>query len=258
VIVTVSSVRGAPGVTSWCLLLAAAWSADLTDERVVLEADCDGAVLAARHGCGVDPGAVSLIASSKRDSPTRLAVEEHGRRVADRLWVIPGPETAETARPVWASGCSTLAPLLAADPRIWLVDAGRLGPGSPLDPLRAVAAAQVVVCRAGIEDLVQLPARVRTLRDGGRSRVGVLVIGRPAYRAEELSEFTAADRVWLAPEVHDLPRLAATAVQGGRARRSALWRCALDVAADLAALTVSPPDRDQEPERAQVEAGRVG
>ena len=38
-IVVLSSVRGAPGVTSWCLLLAAAWPDDLGRERAVLEAE---------------------------------------------------------------------------------------------------------------------------------------------------------------------------------------------------------------------------
>ena len=44
------SVRGSPGVTSWSLLLAAAWPAEYVVERVVLEADCDGGVLGARYG----------------------------------------------------------------------------------------------------------------------------------------------------------------------------------------------------------------
>lgn len=48
-IVTLGSVRGSPGVTSWCLLLAAAWPEALGSERVVLEADVDGGVLAIRN-----------------------------------------------------------------------------------------------------------------------------------------------------------------------------------------------------------------
>ena len=65
-IVTVGSVRGSPGVTSWSLLLAAAWPAGPAVDRVVLEADPDGGVLGARYGLGVEPGAVSLIAALRR------------------------------------------------------------------------------------------------------------------------------------------------------------------------------------------------
>jgi hypothetical protein len=55
-IVTLGSVRGAPGVTSWSLLLAAAWPSMSAPERVVLEADPAGGVLGVRYGLGVDPG----------------------------------------------------------------------------------------------------------------------------------------------------------------------------------------------------------
>src|SRR5262249_18674232 len=54
VIVTVCAVRGAPGATTWSLLLAGAWPAGLGVQRVVLEADSSGGVLGARYGLGVD------------------------------------------------------------------------------------------------------------------------------------------------------------------------------------------------------------
>jgi hypothetical protein len=66
VIVTVGSVRGSPGVTSWALLLAAAWPAEFDVERAVLEADVSGGVIGARYGLGVEPGAVSLTAALRR------------------------------------------------------------------------------------------------------------------------------------------------------------------------------------------------
>lgn len=93
-IVSFSSVRGAPGVTSWTMLLAAAWPLDHgTAARAVLEADPDGGVLGTRYGFGVDPGAVSLIASLRSANPadSTVPVEDHGRLVSESMWVVPGP-----------------------------------------------------------------------------------------------------------------------------------------------------------------------
>ena len=80
-IVSLCSVRGSPGVTSWSLLLAAAWPGEYAAERVVLEADCDGGVLGARYGFGVDPGVVSLIAALRRADSHAVDVSVHARRV---------------------------------------------------------------------------------------------------------------------------------------------------------------------------------
>ena len=84
-IVSLCSVRGAPGVTSWSLLLAAAWPPEYDVDRVVVEADCDGGVVGARYGFGVDPGVVSLIASLRRADSPDVNLADHGRRVNDGM-----------------------------------------------------------------------------------------------------------------------------------------------------------------------------
>jgi len=123
-IVTWVSVRGSPGVTSWALLVAAAWPAAVDEERVVVEADLDGGVLGARYGLGVDPGVVSLIAALRRSEGLAVPVEDHGRRAGEGLWLVPGSETGEQARSVWAGTAAVVADRLAADSRLWIVDAG--------------------------------------------------------------------------------------------------------------------------------------
>ena len=45
-IVALGSVRGAPGVSAWSMLLAAAWPESCDVERIVLEVDVDGGVAA--------------------------------------------------------------------------------------------------------------------------------------------------------------------------------------------------------------------
>lgn len=229
-IITVGSVRGAPGVTSWSLLLAAAWPGDV--DRVVLEADPDGGVMGARYGLGVEPGVVSLLAAARR-SVGEVPVSEHGRRCGD-VWVVPGPETAEQARGVWGSGADALAATLAADTRLWIVDAGRLHAATPVFGLAAASALVVLVSGGRDEDLVQLPARVAALP----VPTAVLINGRCSHETGELEAFTHALAVWRVDSVDDLPVVAGAVLAPGRSRRSWLWRQAVDVATAAAQLAV--------------------
>ena len=236
-IVTVGSVRGSPGVTSWALLLAAAWPAGV--DRVVLEADPDGGVLGARYGVGVEPGAVSLVAALRRAS-VPVPVEEHGRRIGD-VWVVPGPETAEQSRRVWSAGAESSVAPLAADERVWIVDAGRLSTANPSRAFAASSAMVVLVSGPRLEDVVQLPSRVASL-PAPSDRVGVLVVGKSDYSRAELSEFVGVGHVWMVDDHPDLVPLAGQLLGPGRARRSWLWRQAVDVASAIAdATTVESP-----------------
>jgi hypothetical protein len=220
-------------VTSWSLLLAAAWPRG-DRERVVLEADLDGGVLGARYGLGVDPGAVSLIAAlryNREDVPVR----EHGRRIGDGVWAVPGPEVAEQARTVWASTADAMAARLTADKRVWLVDAGRVLPTSETFPLVSSSQIVVLVCRSGPEDLVQVPPRVAALGSHG-APVGVLVVGQVPYSTGELHEFFGSVAVWNVGRAEDLAGLAGAVQVPGRARRTWVWRHALEISAHAAAL----------------------
>jgi MinD-like ATPase involved in chromosome partitioning or flagellar assembly len=232
VIVTVASVRGAPGATSWSLLLAAAWPAEDPRQRAVLEVDLDGGVLGARYGLGVDPGVVSLIASLRRNDDV-VSVDEHGRVVGERVWLVPGPESAERARAVWTGAAAAVAARLADDDRVWLVDAGRLHTGSATVPFAERSSLTLLLSRSSPEDVVQVPARVEALQAHARS-VGVVVIGKTPYGVAELSEFVGTRLVWKVAKADDLPAVAGGALRPGRARRSLVWRSALDLAATVA------------------------
>jgi hypothetical protein len=235
-IVTLASVRGSPGVTSWSLLLASAWPANAGRERVVLEADLDGGVLGARYGLGVDPGVVSLIAALRRDGD--IPIGEHGRAAGAGLWLVPGPESAEQARTVWTGTADAIATRLAADARVWLIDGGRLHAGSSTLPFAARSRVTVFVCRSRPEDVVQVPARVAAL--GPQTTVGVLVSGRTEYGRDELREFFGTPLVWTVPASDDLPAIAGAVLSPGRARRTWVWRTALEVAAGIAAVVPEP------------------
>lgn len=251
-LVTLSSVRGSPGVTSWTVLLAAAWPAEAAPVRVVVEADCAGGVLGARYRLGVDPGALSLVSACRRadgdPDPSR-----HGRRLGDGLWMVPGPEVAEPAVAAWRSGVGDVAEVLGRSEALWLADLGRSGPDSPVRALAGASALNIVVSGSAIEDLVQVPGRVQALDELGPT--AVLVVGRSSYPEDDLHRFFGGCALWLVPAVSALPSLAMKVAQGGRGRRSALWRAALEVAADAAELAVRAAGSAPTPAVAATEPG---
>lgn len=233
-IVAVGSVRGAPGVTSWSLLLAAAWPSDVP--RAVLEADPDGGVLGARYGLGIEPGAVTLLAALRR-ATDEIPVEEHARRCGD-VWLVPGPETAQQARRMWTSTGGQGASAVAADDRVWLVDSGRAHPGSPVWPWVEAASLTVLVTGARHEDLVQIPSRVEEIP----GTVALLVVGSTSYSTHELASFAGTVAAWQVNPVDDLPAQAGQLIVPSRARRSWLWRQTVDIAA--AAAELAAPDNN--------------
>src|SRR6056297_3328083 len=161
-IITVSSVGGSPGVTSWAVLLAAAWPPESAVERIVVEADLDGAVMGARFGIGVEPGASTLVSATRRITERSIDLTEFGRRVDPRVWLIPGPESAEASRRLWGSpGVSdSVAEAAARDDRTWLFDVGRGSPNGLHAPLYERAEMSLLLCRSEHESLVQVPPRI--------------------------------------------------------------------------------------------------
>ncbi|WP_040492321.1 hypothetical protein [Ilumatobacter nonamiensis] len=246
-IITLASSRGAPGVTSWALLLAAAWPADVGADRVVLEADPAGGVLGARYGWGVAPGLVDLLTGLRRASGSRaIALGEAARTVGDGVSVVPAPETAGQCRTIWQSEASSVAPRLAGDARVWFVDAGRLRESDPATAFVERSSLVIIVSGGRPEDLVQLPQFLEVVKRSC-DRVGVLVTGSCSYDADELKTFTGAELFWLAKNYADLIEDAAVALSETRARRRSWgWRRALEISSEVA-IEVSRPERSGTP-----------
>ena len=236
-IITFGSIRGAPGATSWSLLLAAAWPIDIAVERVVLEADPAGGVLGARYGWGVEPGVVSLASKLRRTDSRAFLIEPPARRLGVGFFVIPGPEAGEQAHAIWRTETDVVARRLDADFRVWFVDAGRLEESSPTIGFSDESAMTLLVCGGRPEDLVQIPARVGALVARGQA-VGLLVTGECKYNRDELADFTGVRHVWSAKHPDNLiEAVGEVLVEGRTRRRSLLWRRALEVASDVAQAT---------------------
>lgn len=255
-IVACCSIKGSPGVSSWSQLMGAAWPSDPDTDRVVVDADPAGGVMAARYGLPIAPGVASMVAGVRRLPPGELFdIDEFASHVGDGCWLVPGEPSGEPASRPWASRdvVSSVAAVLAADRRIWIVDVGRVE-RSWLWPLIDIAAAAVIFTRPEREHLVQVPALVRRLHTESTPAVAA-VVGSAEYSRRELFEFFGTSDALDQPArtVVKLPaksvvELAGEAWSRPKARRSNEWRSAVALADVAAALVATDAERVADPD----------
>ena len=114
--VALTSVRGAPGVTTTSLLLAS-----VLEGAVLVEADLTGGVVAVRYQLGREPGLTTLAAANPHDTE---GWREHAQD-AGGVPVLVGPDAPDAAESLWRSAGDRLALIVGrVDPWV-MVDAGR-------------------------------------------------------------------------------------------------------------------------------------
>ena len=247
-IIAVAGGKGSPGATAVAALLAAAWPRDDDGPPVLLEADPEGGVLAARwhHGLGVthDPGLLSLAAA--RDGSALERLRRHSQAPATRG---PGgrPAGRGAGRGLPASS-GTAAEALQGAPVVCVVDCGRLHPASPALPWARAADHLLLVARPRLDEVVTLAPPPSAC--GGRP---VTDLGLRRHLAVRSGGGGRARR----PPVACRPRrrsggFAALFADGPGARRGA-GRLRRSVAALVGALGIGPVSADE-----QAVADRVG
>jgi hypothetical protein len=232
-----ASVKGAPGVSVAAYALARV--AESEGHNVVLvEADPAGGDLAARLGVGLDSSLLSLAAEARRGISAEM-VGSHLQPLTDRLAVLSAPASGAQAAAALEVLATPLPPALAQIDAETVVDVGRLYPGSPALALvnatdRAVVVlrptlAQVATFRAGLEDLAGLNAEL------GVVLVEDTTSGPDSLSPDEMAEVISPWAKALGQLAWDPlgTRLLHGTGQGGRLRRSALWRSARALADGL-------------------------
>jgi MinD-like ATPase involved in chromosome partitioning or flagellar assembly len=235
-----TAAKGAPGVTTSVLALAAMWSQAWPGRRVLV-VDADPA------GSGVRPG---LLRDDVGDGVFALAAVRGGDPVAavwqrlvawdgdGRVLLLPGA-TDGSAAGALATAWETVGAAVRAlrrDPDLdVLLDLGRAGHRHQPDGLLALADRVLVVTGSTLVGLAPVPALLRHLTDRGAT-VGGLVVGpdRP-YTTAEIARAVPAPVVGCLP--HD-PATADALLAGGmpggwRFTRSPLARAARGVASGL-------------------------
>ncbi|MHA6631114.1 chromosome partitioning protein [Pseudonocardia sichuanensis] len=173
--VAVLSLKGSPGVTTFCVALAARWPG--TARRVLLEADPAGGDLAVRFSLDASPGLLSLAADARGAGPE--VIGRHVQLLPGGIPVVAAPPDAELARGALAALVASTDP--DADRRqgggaggvvrgvadlpdtVVIVDCGRVDPGSPAMPLVRAADVMLVLTRAGAGDLAHLVRRLEQI-----------------------------------------------------------------------------------------------
>jgi MinD-like ATPase involved in chromosome partitioning or flagellar assembly len=182
-LIAIASDKGAPGVTTAALALAAVWP------RPVLLAECDPAGgdlvyrFPAAGGGHLDPrrGVLSLAVIARRGMAPHQ-VWEHTQKLHGGLDVLAGVTNAEQGAGLsllWGPIGKVLASLPQADV---IADCGRLGADGPLYDLLAEATTVVLVSRVQVADVIRLRDRATAFAAAARSRgrrgfgVGVVVV----------------------------------------------------------------------------------
>ena len=246
-LIAVAADKGAPGVTTTAVALAAVWP------RPVLLAECDPAGgdlvyrLPGEGGGRLDPrrGLLSLAVAARRDlQPTQLWA--HAQKLRGGLDVLLGVTSAEQGaglEPLWGPVGSVLAGLPQADV---IADCGRLGPDGAYYDLLAHAAAVVLVTRPSLGEVVRLRDRAAAVslavrqRGGQDARIGVLVVADHRVFSRALAEVgQVLGTVSMLGGIAFEPRSAELlrGEWGGRLDKSLLIRTAREVAGQL----VGPP-----------------
>jgi hypothetical protein len=182
-LIAVAADKGAPGVTTACIALAAVWP------RQVLLAECDPAGgdlacwLPAAEGGQLDPGRGLLsLAVAARRGLRPGQVLEHTQKVSGGLDVLAGVVTAEQGTGLellWGPVGAALAQLPGLDV---IADCGRIGADGPHYDLLAYASAVVLVTRDTLAEVVRLRERIAAVSTALASRhrqstpVGVVVV----------------------------------------------------------------------------------
>jgi cellulose biosynthesis protein BcsQ len=257
-LIAVAADKGAPGVTTTALALAAVWP------RPVLLAECDPAGgdlvyrLPAADGGRLDQrrGLLSLAVAARRGLQPQQTWE-HVQKLHGGLDVLTGVTNADQGAGLnllWGPVGRVLAANAQADV---IADCGRLGVDGPLYDLLAEAQLIVLVTRASLGEVVRLRDRAAAVAAGLRKRnrpglqSDVVVIAdyrhfrtTTAEVGEALSQVSAPARVvgGLADDAKGADLLRGE--WGGKLDKSLLIRTARTIAENLVArLPETAPDQ---------------
>lgn len=229
--VAVCSSRGAPGVTTTCLLLAAQLRAS-----VLVESDLCGGVLAVRYGLGREPGLVTLAAAHPQDPSGWL---DHAQD-AGGVPVLVGPDSPEAAQSLWRSAGGRLAAIIDEADGTAVVDCGRLWSRvQVLDEADLI----LVIARPSAEEVVSASHAIESLRRTKHASTAVVLIGDGPYRAPEIQGAVDCPVLGHLPE--DRPAAQHLRDGGASSRslaRSRLARAVAGLGETVAPLLTSAPE----------------
>lgn len=179
-ILTLSSAKGAPGVTTTALLLTVAWPRPV----LLIEADPSGGSIAAGYLSGdlphVDKSVLELAMAQRRGEDISAAILRDSAipLVGDARFIVgsPGPGQASFCAPLWAP-MADAARVLSVKGFDVIVDLGRIS--SDTHPWLRVSDLALLVTRSTMPALAAAQSAAAAMRTavGRRSTVEALTVG---------------------------------------------------------------------------------
>jgi len=246
-VIAVAGTKGALGVTTLCMALARDWSP--TSPVLVIEADPDGGVLAARLGVSQEPGLGTLAAAGRHELSDPL-IQDHAQSTGDLSFIV-APSSPNHARAALLSASRRIGDALADRPgATTLIDLGRLDSESPALALAQSAEAVLFLAAPSLEGADGLAVRLIALEDL-RRRCHLITVGEGPYEGAEIG------RVLAIPHAGHLPTdlAGARTVWDLKARpkaRRPLLRAVAQIAVQFAAIGVPAEGDADKPAEAQM------
>ncbi|MDE0117027.1 MAG: hypothetical protein OXT07_10455 [bacterium] len=223
-VIAVGSAKASPGATSLSVGLGLSWEAITGRRAVLVEADSDGGVLAARFGLALTPSLVEFSGTTRHEL-TINRLEASSQLLAGQLPALVAPGCGETTALVLDSMATRLADGLGRlDDIDAVVDIGRVRSHSPAAELVDRCDLLVLVAQPQFEHLVPLVHQARRVASRDIPTALVCVGDRP-YPPTEMAKASQLDLLGIM--AHE-PRVI-QALRGGlpanrRHCRLLLWR----------------------------------
>ena len=246
-LVAICSAKGAPGVTSTALTLAAAWPGP----AVLVEADPAGGDLVYRCRAASGgpvfpaPNLVTLAVAVRGGVPGSGVLAEHAQHLAcgvDLLQGVAAPAQGRGLSGLW----STIAQACTASDVDVIADLGRLDRAAPTLPVAEAADIVLPVAATSLESVMRLREGLRelvgTLNAHRTATVVPMIVGADAHAVgdcAQLDELLTTAGIPVQPSLHlpfdpkALSRLEAGESASGRLARTLLIRAARHVTGTL-------------------------
>lgn len=223
-IIAVGSAKASPGATDLAVGLGLSWASNTERQAVLIEADGDGGVVAARYGLTLTPSLVELSGVAQHElNPDRL--KANCQLLAGQVPTLVAPGSGETAAAVIEPLAKRLADGFAnLDGIDVVVDVGRVRSHSPAAELIKHCDLLVLVARPQFDQLVPLVHRVRQVTAQDIPTALVCIGDRP-YPPAEMAKAAQLDLLGvMAYEPRVVQILGRGLPENRRHRQILLWR----------------------------------
>ena len=204
--ISIGSLRGAPGATTTAALLAWGWP-DTGLPRFVVEADPAGGAIAPRwqHVTGLawEPGLLEL--ATARSDIDRSALDHNSQQLTDGLRVLPArampSQVAAALANLGSAGALQLHELSTGPGRAadLMVDVGRIDMAGPARPILEHSEMVLIVLRPRLDEVNAALIGADLLSDAGL-RFGFVCVGDRPYKPKEIGTEAGTDLVFQLPD----------------------------------------------------------